>query len=263
MSNFLEELFSLKGKTALVTGGAKGVGAMISRGLVGAGADVIIVGRGAAEGEAFAASLHGPGKAIFLAHDLTTIEGVKAAAVDVAAKVPELHILVNNAGTFTAGSVEDTDPAGWDALMGLNLRAPFFLVKELFANLKAASRPGDPARIINIGSIGALWGRSSGGAYAYGAAKAGLQQLTRMLASDLTAGGINVNAIAPGYFPSDMTDGFFAAVPGLKDQVVAGIPAGRLGSTEDMAGAVIYLASRAGAYVSGTILPVEGAVWQA
>ena len=123
--------------------------------------------------------------------------------------------------------------------------------------------PGDTARVIMIGSIGALWGTSSNGAYAYGASKAAIHQLTRMLASDLTAGGINVNAIAPGFFPSDMTDGFFAAVPNLKEQVVSGIPAGRLGSAEDIGGAALYLSSRAGAYVSGAVLPVEGALWQA
>src|SRR3546814_5023301 len=117
----------------------------------------------------------------------------------------------NNAGIFTAGNVEDVKADQWDRELGLNLRAPFFLVQALLPKLKAASQPGDPARVINIGSIGALWGRSSNGAYAYGAAKAGIHQLTRMLASDLTAQGVNVNAIAPGFFPSDMTDGFLKA----------------------------------------------------
>ncbi|MDB5687505.1 MAG: hypothetical protein JWR77_2094 [Rhizorhabdus sp.] len=261
MSAILETLFSVKGKTALVTGGAKGVGAMISRTLVQAGADVIIVGRSG--GEAFAAGLEGPGKARFLPHDLTSIDGVRAAAAEVAGLAPLLNILVNNAGTFSAGAIGDADADRWDREMGLNLKAPFFLAQALLPNLKAASQPGDPARIINIGSIGALYGKSSNGAYGYGAAKAGIHQLTRMMASDLTASGVNVNAIAPGYFPSDMTDGFFAAVPGLKDQMVAAIPAGRLGTAEDIGGAVIFLSSRAGAYISGTILPVEGALWQA
>lgn len=261
MSAILETLFSVKGKTALVTGGAKGVGAMISRTLVQAGADVIIVGRSG--GEAFAEGLDGPGTVRFLAHDLTSIDGVRAAAAEVAGLAPALNILVNNAGTFSAGAIGDADADRWDREMGLNLKAPFFLAQALLPNLKAASQPGDPARIINIGSIGALYGKSSNGAYGYGAAKAGIHQLTRMMASDLTAIGVNVNAIAPGYFPSDMTDGFFAAVPGLKEQMVAAIPAGRLGTAEDIGGAVIFLSSRAGAYISGTILPVEGALWQA
>lgn len=257
-------LFDVTGKTAVVTGGAKGVGAMIAAALCEAGADVIVLGRGAAAGQSFVAGLEGArGSCRFLEADLASAEGVSAAAADIAALTDKVHILVNNAGSFAAGALEDTDPQGWDMLMGLNLRAPFFLVQALLPQLKAASGPGDPARIIMIGSIGALWGNSSNGAYAYGASKAAVHQLTRMLASDLTAGGINVNAIAPGFFPSDMTDGFFAAVPGLKEQMIAGIPAGRLGTPEDIGGTVLYLSSRAGAYVSGAVLPVEGALWQA
>lgn len=261
--SILDRLFSIAGKTAVVTGGAKGVGAMISRTLVEAGADVLIIGRGEEAGQAFVAGLDGPGRATFLAHDLGTADGVQRAAADIAGRTGALHILVNNAGMFSAGPVDQADAGQWDREMGINLRAPFFLSQALLPQLRAAAKPDDPARIISIGSIGALWGRSSNGAYAYGASKAAIHQLTRMLASDLTGQGITVNAIAPGFFPSDMTDGFFAAVPGLKDQVVAGIPAGRLGSAEDVGGAVLFLASRAGAYVSGTILPVEGALWQA
>lgn len=259
----LDRLFSVAGKTAVVTGGAKGVGAMISRTLVEAGADVLIVGRDEQAGAQFAADLPGPGTARFLGHDLGSAAGVEAAAADIAGRVSALHVLVNNAGLFSAGAIEAASADQWDRELGLNLRAPFFLAQALLPQLKAAASPGDPARIISIGSIGALWGRSSNGAYAYGASKAAIHQLTRMMASDLTAQGITVNAIAPGFFPSDMTAGFFAAVPGLKDQVVAGIPAGRLGSAEDIGGAVLFLASRAGAYVSGTVLPVEGALWQA
>lgn len=261
--NILETLFSVVGKTAVVTGGAKGVGAMISRTLVEAGANVLIVARGEDAGWTFANSLAGPGVATFLPHDLGTPAGVEIAAADIASRVPGLHILVNNAGIFSAGAIEDADADQWDREMGLNLRAPFFLARALLPQLKNAAVPGDPARIISIGSIGALWGRSSNGAYAYGASKAAIHQLTRMMASDLTAQGITVNAIAPGFFPSDMTDGFFQAVPGLKEQMISGIPAGRLGSQEDVGGAVLFLASRAGAYVSGTVLPVEGALWQA
>ena len=261
--SILETLFSVKGKTAVVTGGAKGVGAMISRTLVDAGANVLIVGRGKDAGSAFAAGLPGPGEATFLSHDLATTAGVAAAAADIANRVTALDILVNNAGLFSAGPIEQAAADQWDRELGVNLRAPFFLAQALLPQLRAAARPGDPARIISIGSIGALWGRSSNGAYAYGASKAAIHHLTRMMASDLTAQGITVNAIAPGFFPSDMTDGFFAAVPGLKDQVVAGIPAGRLGAPEDIGGAVLFLSSRAGAYVSGTVLPVEGALWQA
>lgn len=258
----MTSLFDLAGKTAVVTGGAKGVGAMISRSLVSAGARVQIVARGSAENSAFAKALNGEGMCALLAHDLSTSEGVADAAADVARSANEVHILVNNAGTFTAAPIEEITPEQWDRELAVNLRAPFFLVQALLPQLTAAARESDPARVINIGSIAALWAKSSS-AYAYSAAKGGLHQLTRALASDLTRKGINVNAIAPGFFPSDMTDGFFTAVPGLKEQLVEGIPARRLGSEADIGGAVVYLASRAGAYVSGSILPVEGALWAA
>jgi NAD(P)-dependent dehydrogenase (short-subunit alcohol dehydrogenase family) len=255
---YLESLFSLSGKRALVTGGAKGVGAMISSALAGAGAEVTIVARGGPESEAFASRIG----ATLLAHDLATMDGLRAAAGAVAGQADRLHILVNNAGTFTAAPIETLDDAQWDRELAIVLRAPFFLVQQLLPQLKAAARDGDPARVINIGSIAALWAKSSS-AYAYSAAKGGLHQLTRALASDLTRQGVTVNAIAPGFFPSDMTAGFFDAVPGLQEQMIAGIPAGRLGSPEDIGGAAIFLSSRAGAYLSGAILPVEGALWAA
>lgn len=255
------DLFSLADKTAVVTGGAKGVGRMISATLAQAGVRVIIVSRDAEQGAEFAASL--PNGAVFLEHDLLTMEGVRLAAAEITKLAPTVHILVNNAGMFSAGPIGDATAKQWDLEMGLNLRTPFFLAQALLPNLHSAVADGDPARILNIGSIAALWGKSSNGAYSYGASKAAIHHLTRMMASDLTAEGITVNAIAPGFFPSEMTDGFFAAVPGLKDAMIAGIPARRLGTAEDVGGAVIFLCSRAGAYVSGSVLPVEGALWSA
>lgn len=255
-------IFDLAGKTAVVTGGAKGVGAMISRSLVAAGARVLILARPGPENLAFAEMLNGEGSCRLLGHDLASNEGVAAAVADVGAAASEVHILVNNAGTFTAAAIDEITPDQWDRELAVNLRTPFFLVQGLLPQLTAASREGDPARVINIGSIAALWAKSSS-AYAYSAAKGGLHQLTRALASDLTRKGINVNAIAPGFFPSDMTDGFFTAVPGLKEQMIEGIPAGRLGREADIGGTVVYLASAAGSYVSGAIIPVEGALWSA
>ena len=258
----VNELFSLAGKTAVVTGGAKGIGAMISSALIDAGARVLIVARGGAENEAYAAELGARGSCKLLAYDLSETSGVNAAAQAIRAETSALDILVNNAGTFTAAPIDQLSPEQWDRELAINSRAPFFLVQSLLPELKAAVRPGSPARIINIGSIAALWAKSSS-AYAYSASKGAVHQLTRALASDLTGQGITVNAIAPGFFPSDMTAGFFDAVPGLKEQMIEGIPANRLGSPEDIGGAVIFLASRAGAYVSGAILPVEGGLWSA
>lgn len=262
MSGIVGQLFDIRGKTALVTGGAKGIGAMISTALVRAGARVIAVSRSESDGRKFAEQLVGEGSFTFLAHDLATMEGVRAAAAAVAALAPELHILVNNAGAFSAGPLAEVGESRWDMEMALNVRAPFFLLQRLLPQLRAAARPDDPARVINIGSIAALWSKSSS-AYAYGATKAAIHHLTRMLASDLTSQGINVNAIAPGFFPSDMTDGFFKAAPGLREQVIASIPAQRLGTPEDIGGSVIFLCSRAAAYISGAILPVEGGLWSA
>jgi NAD(P)-dependent dehydrogenase (short-subunit alcohol dehydrogenase family) len=258
----VDELFSLAGKTAVVTGGARGVGAMISTALVRAGADLFIVARASRENRHFADGLAGEGRCTLLPHDLAELTGVQAAAEDIRARVPAVHILVNNAGTFTGAPVREITAEQWDREMAVNLRAPFFLIQSLLPELKAAAREADPARIINIGSIAALWAKSSS-AYAYGTSKAGLHQLTRMLASDLTRQGITVNAIAPGFFPSDMTAGFFEAVPGLEEQIVEGIPANRLGAAEDIGGTVIFLASRAGAYLSGAVLPLEGGLWSA
>jgi NAD(P)-dependent dehydrogenase (short-subunit alcohol dehydrogenase family) len=253
----LDKLFGLQGRTALVTGGAKGVGAMISEALLKVGCRVIVVGRSAEEGERFARTMAEYGDCTFFAHDLSTMDGIRAAAAAVAQAAPKLDILVNNAGSFSAAPLDTVDDALWDREVGLNLRAPFFLVQALLPQLRAAAREDQPARIVNIGSIAALWAKSSQ-AYAYGAAKAGVHQLTRMLASDLAASHITVNAIAPGFYPTDMTAGLFSAVPGLKEQMVATIPARRLGTPEDIGGAVIFLCARAGAYLSGAVLPVEG-----
>lgn len=259
MANSYAELFSLAGKTALVTGGAKGVGALIARVLVHAGCDVIITSRSSEAGERFVAEARsGGGHCTFLRYDLISIEGVEALAADLAQAHPALHILVNNAGTFDAAPLESTSAGRWDAVMGLNLRTPFFLIKALMPLLTAEATNEDPARIVNIGSIGGLMPQSNGGAYAYGCAKAAVHQLTRMLASDLRSRNVNVNAIAPGYFPSDMTEGFFQAVPGLKEKMRAGIPAHRFGSAEDIGGMVAFLCSRAGAYLTGSITALDG-----
>lgn len=255
--NIYHELFSLAGKAALVTGGAKGVGALISQTLVRAGCNVFMTGRSRSAGERLVDELSPHGSCTFLQHDLSSVEGIQALATDLAQRRSSLHILVNNAGTFNAGDIGSVTSQSWDELMALNLRTPFFLVKELMPLLTADADNDDPARIINIGSIGGLMPQSNG-AYAYGCSKAALHQLTRMLASDLRSRNINVNAIAPGYFPSDMTAGFFDAVPDLEQTVLQRIPARRFGTQQDIGGMVIFLSSKAGAYVTGTITALDG-----
>lgn len=256
------DLFSVRGKTAVVTGGAKGIGAMIAKALVEAGVRVLVVARGGETSRTFCTDLAKRGECTLLEHDLATGAGLEAAAADIARLTQTVHILVNNAGSFTAAPLDELSISQWDHEQAINLRAPFFLIQALLPLLRAGATQGDPARVVNIGSIAALWAKSSS-AYAYSASKGGLHQLTRALASDLTGQGITVNAIAPGFFPSDMTDGFFEAAPGLKEQMIVGIPAHRLGTAADIGGAVIFLSSRAGAYLSGAVLPVEGGLWSA
>ncbi len=256
MTALLEELFSLRGKTAVVTGGARGLGAMISTAFAGAGARVIVVSRSAVQPEQIGSGLNAD-NCVCVAADLRDLDSLRDAAAQIARIAPKLHILVNNAGAFSASDIAGVDGGRWDAEMALNVRAPFFMVQQLLPQLEAAAAPLDPARVLNIGSIAALWPKSTG-AYAYGAAKAGLHQLTRTLASDLTARGVHVNAIAPGFFPTDMTAGLFDANPGSREATQAMVPARRFGTAGDIGGMAIALCSRAGAYLSGAILPLEG-----
>lgn len=252
-----EKLFSISGKTALVTGGAKGVGALIAETLVRAGCRVFITGRSQAAGEAAAQRLQRYGQCSFFGHDLSDTQGMASLVQDLSRETDCLDILVNNAGTFNAGDIGSVTEEDWDELMKLNLRTPFLLVKGLLPLLTARATNDDPSRIINLGSIGGLMAQSNS-AYAYGCSKAAVHQLTRMLASDLRERNINVNAIAPGFFPSDMTRGFFDAVPDLEAAVIDKIPAHRLGTPEDIGGITIFLSSRAGAYLTGTITAVDG-----
>lgn len=251
-----QQLFGVGGKIALVTGGAKGVGAMIARTLTLAGCQVIVTGRSQQAGDALVDSLKGQGQVEFLAHDLAQTSALDALLQHIQQRYGRLDILVNNAGAFSAEPLGQVSEHSWDNLLELNLRSPFMLIQKL---LELLQRPDseDPARIINIGSIGGLMPQSNG-AYAYGCSKAAIHQLTRMLASDLRARNVNVNAIAPGYFPSDMTAGFFEAAPTLEQQMLSAIPAGRFGSAEDIGGTVLYLASRAGAYLTGTVTQLDG-----
>lgn len=246
-------LFSLEGRVALVTGGSRGIGRMIAEGFVAQGARVYIAARKAASCEAAAREI-GSG-CVPIPADLSTVNGCTQLAEQLRAVEPALDILVNNAGAAWGARLEEFPEAGWDKVFDLNVKAPFFLTQALRPALMASARPGRPAKVINIGSIDGLR-ISPWETYSYQASKAALHHLTRRLAARLIKDGIVVSAIAPGAFPSDMN----RAARDKADAYVASIPAGRLGGPADIAAAAIYLASRAGDYVVGEVLAVDGGV---
>jgi NAD(P)-dependent dehydrogenase (short-subunit alcohol dehydrogenase family) len=245
------KLFSLEGKIALVTGGSRGIGRMIAEGYIAQGATVYISSRKADVCDAVAAEL-GP-QCISLPQDVSTVDGCKALASAFADAEPKLDILVNNAGAAWGMPFEDFPEQGWDKVMDLNLKSPFFLVQALHDSLKAGGSASAPAKVINITSIDGQrlnpWET-----YSYQASKAALIYLTKRMAARLISDHINVTSIAPGAFPSEMN----RAARDHGAEVAVGIPAGRIGVSEDMAGAAIYLASRAGDYVVGDTITVDG-----
>ena len=250
-----DPLFSLSGKTALVTGGGRGIGAMIAGGLVRRGVKTYITGRDATQVHAFAEELAASGgECIGLTAELSGETGPAALAAQLAEREDALHILVNNAGANAVGSLAEMTPVEWDLVMNVNVRAAFFLTQHLLPQLKAAARDDDPARVINLGSIGGLhvpnWE-----AHAYNSSKAAVHHLTRSLCKALGKDRITVNAIAPGPFPSRLTDTTSEAV---RNSVATHIPLGRAGTAEDAEGAIVFLASRAGAYVNGATIPLDG-----
>lgn len=245
------KLFSLEGKVALVTGGSRGIGKMIAEGYIAQGAKVYISSRKADVCDAVAEEL-GP-NCFSLPQDLSNIEGCKNLAAAFTKVEPKLDILVNNAGAAWGMPFEEFSEHGWDRVMDLNLKSPFFLLQSLHELLVAGGRPEQPAKVINITSIDGLrlnpWDT-----YSYHASKSALIYLTKRLAARLVGEHINVTSIAPGAFPSEMN----RAARDHGDAVAAGIPSGRIGVAEDMAGAAIYLASRAGDYVVGDTITVDG-----
>ncbi len=249
----MEELFDVSGKAALVTGGSRGIGRMIARGLVDAGCEVVIAARGRDQLRQTAGDL-GPACTAAVG-DVSTPAGCRELAGAATGQLDGLDILVNNAGVTERAPVDDYSQSQWDTVMDVNLRGVFFLTQALLPQLRAAGTAGDPARVINIGSTDGLRAPDRE-EYAYGASKAGLHHLTRHLAAAVAEDDITANAVAPGWFPSEMTE--FVEDDGLKDDLIEACPRGRFGEPEDIAGTAIYLASRAGAYVTGAVLPVDG-----
>ncbi len=247
------DYFSLEGRTALVTGGSRGIGEMIAEGLLRAGARVYVSARKASACEEAAQRLGAFGPCFALPADVSGATGARAMAAHYLQHESTLDILVNNAGAAWGEDFETFPESGWDKVMDLNVKAPFFLTQALHGALKAAASRERPSKVINIASIDGI-SVNMLETYSYAASKAGLIHLTKRMALRLIEDHIVVNAIAPGAFASSMNK----VARDHADEVSKVIPAGRVGTPEDMAGSAVYLASRAGDYVVGGTLVVDG-----
>ncbi len=250
----MQDLFSLKGRTALVTGGSRGIGRMIAAGFLEQGARVYITSRKADVCEKTAEELSGLGPCFSLPMDVSSVEGARALAKAFSAREDKLDILVNNAGAAWLEPFDKFSEKGWDKVVDLNLKSPFFLSQALIEPLRNAARI-QPAKIINVASIDGIFVNPQE-TYSYAASKAGLIHLTRRMALRLVEDNILVNGIAPGAFASEMNQ----LARDHSDMVAARVPAKRIGRDEDMAGVAVYLASRAGDYVVGITIAVDGGV---
>lgn len=247
-------LFDIDGRVALITGGSRGIGLMIARGFVDAGAKVYISSRKAEVCEQVAAELGGPAKAVAIPADLSSIDEVNRLAAEIKDREPKLDILVNNAGAVWGEPLETFSEQGWDKVVDLNLKSLFFLTRELAPLVAAAGTAQRPSRVINIASVDGIHVPDFE-TYSYVAAKSAVIHLTRALAKRLVSDNVNVNAIAPGLFPSKMTKYMF---DNLGDEMMRMIPMGRAGEPSDMAGTAIFLCSAAASYITGQTIVVDG-----
>ena len=251
----IEDLFTLKGKVALVTGGSRGIGLMIARGFLATGAKVYISSRKADVCDRVAAELGAEGgTCVSLPADLSTEDECRRLAEEVALREGALHILVNNAGANWGAPLEEYPDSAWDKVYALNVKGIFNLTRACLPLLRKAARREDPARVINIGSVDGLKPPRMEN-YAYAASKAAVHHLTRVLASRFKGDLITVNAIAPGPFESKM---MAATLAQFREVIESSVPLGRIGVPEDMAGVSIFLASKAGAYLTGAVIPCDG-----
>ena len=250
----MKNLFDVSGKVALVTGGSRGIGEMIAEGYVANGVKTYISARKAGPCDETAARLSEQGECISIPADLSTMDGIHSLADEIKSREKQLDILVNNAGASWGAPFEEFPESAWDKVMDINLKGPFFLSQALLPLLEVSAAAEDPARIINIGSID---GFNVNGlpTFSYGPSKAAIHHLTRTLAAHLAARHVLVNAIAPGPFPSKMMQ---HTLETMGERIRQGVPLGRIGEATDIAGAAIFLASKASAYVTGAIIPVDG-----
>jgi NAD(P)-dependent dehydrogenase (short-subunit alcohol dehydrogenase family) len=252
----MSSLFGIEHKTALVTGGAQGMGRMIAEGLVRAGARVYITSRKPDICESTARELSQLGTCLAVAADLNTPEAIVALANEVKSRESQLSILINNAGRTWGAPLESFPDKAWAPVMAVNVQGPFTLIRELLPLLAATASAEDPARIINIGSLAGLRAERLS-AYSYAASKAALHHLSRTLAAELAERHITVNSVVPGYFPTQMT-AHIRKDDAETRKLLERVPLGRLGEADDIAGACIFLCSRAGRYITGSELVLDG-----
>lgn len=252
-----DTLFSMDGKVCIITGGSRGLGFYMARGFLEAGAaSVYITARKASPCLEAAEALSQYGQCEALPGDISSVEEIEKLTASLAKKENSVDVLVNNAGTGWGAPLEEFPEHGWDKVMDLNAKSPFFMTQAMLPLLKKDKSPEQTASVINIGSIAGIISESLSG-YSYGPSKAAIHQLTRNLARDLSDSHIRVNAIAPGRFFSKMTE-YVSKDKERYEAECAQIPLHRWGVAEDIAGVAIMLASRAGAYITGQIIPVDG-----
>jgi NAD(P)-dependent dehydrogenase (short-subunit alcohol dehydrogenase family) len=250
----IEDLFSVRGKLAVITGGSRGIGEMIARAYIENEARLIISARNAAVCDGLAAELSKTGECVSIPADLSKMEEIERFAAEVAKREPKVDILVNNAGASWGAPFDDFPESGWDKVMDLNVKSIFFLTQKLVKQLEAAGTAEDYARVINIGSIDGQH-VSDLETYSYAASKAGVLHMTKMMAKFLAGRHIAVNAIAPGFFPSKMT----AAIPAdFSKAMQSETPMKRWGNAYDMGGVALFLGSRASGFLCGSVVTVDG-----